>query len=346
MKSKAPENVLPITADCWTNVGPRDVVLTGDTVDKLVLYGQVKQGDSPVIAADLKAFVSEGSEVTELSLRDDGITPDSVKNDGIYSAYFTQFKPNQGESRHSLVCSVAGTEDTRVVNMTGQPGSRAFPSWPSASTPACCGSSAVKEDTPVSPTGTFSRSRSGGVITFGKTGSDTNLYPPASIRDLSLANFDGEQFSLSFTSPGADLNSGVIEQFVIFYSTNNTHLDQLEVDSTVPRITTDDLACNCSLDPRPPLEMVDLTIKMTNFEMDQQFFFRVLAADQEGKYRKTSMSNVASIFLSIPTTTTTTTTTSTTTTSTTMPSSAVPSLAICLANVLLLALTSTFRYFV
>ena len=123
MKSKAPENILPITADCWTNVGPRDEVLTGDKADKLVLYGQVRQGGNPVIAADLRAFVSEGEEEgSELSLRDDGITPDNVKNDGIYSAYFTQFKPNQGESRHSLVCSVAGTEATRVVNITAQVG--------------------------------------------------------------------------------------------------------------------------------------------------------------------------------------------------------------------------------
>ena len=285
------------------------------------------QGGNPVIAADLKALVSEGEEVTEIRLRDDGITPDNVKNDGIYSAYFTQFKPNQAESRHSLVCSVAGTEDTRVVNITaGQ--DRAFPSWPSASTPVCCGSSAVKEDTPVSPTGTFTRSRSGGVITFGKTGSDNNLYPPASIRDLKLANFDGEQFSLSFTSPGADLNTGIIEQFIIFYSTNNTHLDQLELDSILPNITTSDLACNCSLDPVPPFQVVDLTINMTNFEMDQQFFFRVLTSDQNGKHRKTSMSNVASILLSVPA----------------LPSSAVPSL--CLVNIVLLALTSIFRYFV
>ena len=122
MKSKAPENVLPITADCWTNVGPKDVVLTGDNVDRLVLHGQVMQGGNPVIAADLKALVSEGEEVTEIRLRDDGITPDNVKNDGIYSAYFTQFKPNQAESRHSLVCSVAGTEATRVVNITAQVG--------------------------------------------------------------------------------------------------------------------------------------------------------------------------------------------------------------------------------
>ena len=300
VKSKAPENVLPLTADCWTNVGPRDVVLTGDNLDKLVLYGQAMQGGSPVIAADMRALVSGGSEVTEVVLRDDGTTPDSVKNDGIYSAYFTQFKPNQAESRHSLVCSVLGTEDTRVINITAQQDIRAFPSWPSASTPACCGSSAVTEDTPVSPTGVFSRSRSGGVITFGHTGSDNNLFPPASVRDLSLGQFDGDQFSLSFTSPGADLNTGTIEEFVIFYSTNKTLLDHQEVDSPVPRITTDDLAGNCSLDPLPPHERVDLTIKVTNFEMDQQFFFRVLAVDQTGEFRKTSMSNVASIFLNSP----------------------------------------------
>ena len=84
VKSKAPENVLPITSNCWTNVGARDVVLTGNNVDRLVLYGQVTQGVSPVIAADLRAFVSsDGSDEVEVILRDDGIAPDNIKSDGI-----------------------------------------------------------------------------------------------------------------------------------------------------------------------------------------------------------------------------------------------------------------------
>ena len=83
VKSKAPENVLPITTSCWTNVGPRDVILTGDSVDRLVLYGQVTQGISPVIDAELKAFVSSDGAAFEVTLRDDGIAPDSIKSDGI-----------------------------------------------------------------------------------------------------------------------------------------------------------------------------------------------------------------------------------------------------------------------
>ena len=301
VKSKAPENVLPITTNCWTNVGPADVTLTGDDVDRLVLYGQVMQGVSPVIAADLRARVSsEGSPDTEVILRDDGIAPDNVKSDGIYSAYFTDFKPNQKESRHSLVCSVQGTEETKVVNVTGH-SMRAFPSHPSASTPVCCGSEAVKEDTPVSPTGTFTRSRSGGVITFGQTGGDTNLFPPGPVRDLTVGQADGDQFSVSFTSPGADLSSGTIQQYIIFYSTNMTDLDTLDVNSGLTNITAEDLACNCTLDPLPPLERVELTINMTSFEMGQQFFFRVLATDEEGENGKSTMSNVANIFFNVPT---------------------------------------------
>ena len=298
VKSKAPENVLPITTNCWTNVGPANVTLTGDHVDRLVLYGEVTQGLSPVIAADLRATVSsEGSEDIEVILRDDGIAPDNVKNDGIYSAYFTDFKPNQPESRHSLVCSVVGTEETKLVDTARV---SAFPSRPTGSTPVCCGSQAVTEDTPTSPSGPFTRSRSGGVITFGQTGSSNNLYPPGPIRDLTLGHFQGDTFQLSFTSPGADLSSGTIEQYTIFYSTNKTVLDKLDLSSRLPNITTEDLACNCTLDPLPPLERVQLTINMTSFEMEEQYYFRVLAVDQEGKEGLTTVSNVASIFLHTP----------------------------------------------
>ena len=298
MKSKAPEDTLPITAECWTNVGSRDVILTGEEADRLVIFGSGRQGLSPVIAADLRAFVtSDGEPDWEISLKDDGVSPDNVGNDGIYSAYFTDFKPNQGETRHSLVCEVTGTEETKVVTRTA----RAFPSAPSSSTPMCCGSSGVREDTPLSPTGSFTRSKSGGVIRFGQTGADTNIFPPGTIRDLRLGDFSGDQFSLSFTSPGGDLNSGNISQFVIFFSENKTELSSsLGISSSVARITEADLACtDCSLEPLPPLSKVQLRLNLNSFNPGDQVFFRVLAADEGNK---TSLSNRANIILDNPTT--------------------------------------------
>ena len=79
----------------------------------------------------------------------------------------------------------------------------------------------------MSETGVFTRSKSGGVITIkGNTGN--NIYPPAPIRDLILKdNINKDNFNLSFTSPGEDLNSGIISEYLIFYSENRTLLEEL-----------------------------------------------------------------------------------------------------------------------
>jgi hypothetical protein len=298
VKSMAPEDVLPITTDCWTNVGARDVVLTGNNPDKLVIFGRAMQGLSPVLAANLTASItSDGQPDSLVSLKDDGVSPDSVRNDGIYSAYFNDFQPNQGESRRSLVCSVEGTDQTRVVSQQIRVKRQTTDSSPS--TPVCCGSSGVTEDTPVSPTGTFTRSRSGGVISLGRTGPDTNIFPPGSIRDLRVGDFDEDHFSLSFTSPGSDLNTGNISDFIIFYSKNKNELNSLNISSSVARVTMADLDCtDCTMDPLPPFSKVKLTLNLNSFIPGEQVFFRVLAID-EGK--KTSLSNRANIILARPT---------------------------------------------
>ena len=42
-------------------------------------------GSSPVIDADMKAVISLNGDNETLQLRDDGVAPDNIKNDGIYS---------------------------------------------------------------------------------------------------------------------------------------------------------------------------------------------------------------------------------------------------------------------
>ena len=148
VKSKAPENVAPVLTNCWTSSGQEDVDLNGNNPDKLVIYGQATQGSSPVIDANIKAFISAGTDEDELELKDDGVAPDSIKNDGIYSAYYIAAASSDGV-RYSLTCKVGGDENTRVVNMTRQSErgyfrGKALPSHPSSSTPLCCGSQAVK----------------------------------------------------------------------------------------------------------------------------------------------------------------------------------------------------------
>ena len=118
IRSKAPPQTVPLTTSCWTNVGQMEVNLQGSSPDRLVLYGKVFQGVSPVIEADMKGVVtSEDNTKVEVRMQDDGIPPDNIKNDGIYSAYFTAFKPNQRQSRHSFSIKVKGTEDTSLVHV-------------------------------------------------------------------------------------------------------------------------------------------------------------------------------------------------------------------------------------
>ena len=171
-------------------------------------------------------------------------------------------------------------------------------SVPTSDLHLCCGSTAVKEDTPLQPTGIFSRSASGGVITFGETGPDTNIFPPGPITDLSVGAFTEDHFLLSFTSPGADLDTGTIDQFIIFYSQNKSLLTNLTVSSPIPRVSASDLACSdCSLDPLPPSAKVQLSLNLDSFTRGEKVFFRVLATDEDGK---TSQSNTANILLSDP----------------------------------------------
>ena len=148
VKSKVQSNIEPIGTDCWTNAGQTDVNLIGNNPDKLVIYGKAMQGPNPIIDADVTAIVTSGTEARVI-LKDDGVSPDNIKNDGIYSSYYNV--PNlAGEKRYSLSCKIGGTDQTTVVNNTvtqkqlNFPKGRSLPSHPSDATPFCCGSVGVK----------------------------------------------------------------------------------------------------------------------------------------------------------------------------------------------------------
>ena len=149
ISSKSTEGVDPMITNCWTNAGQEDVNMSGSDPDKLVIYGQAIQGSNPVLNADMRAYITANTE-EELQLKDDGVTPDAIKNDGIYSSYYIPGDLQSGDTRYSLVCKVAGTNLTTVVNTTSTKQGdnwikgRSLPSHPSSTTPLCCGSVATK----------------------------------------------------------------------------------------------------------------------------------------------------------------------------------------------------------
>ena len=141
VKAKATNETEPLMTKCWTSAGQEDVNL--DNKDRLVIYGQAMQGVNPVIGAVMSAELAYGDgKEDQLYIKDDGIAPDSIKGDGIYSGYYIAPASNSDGIRYSLVCKVEGTNQTSVVNTTSI--TRSLPSHPSSTTPICCGSVAVK----------------------------------------------------------------------------------------------------------------------------------------------------------------------------------------------------------
>ncbi|XP_066297322.1 calcium-activated chloride channel regulator 4-like [Branchiostoma lanceolatum] len=97
----------PITANAWLSNSDLQV-----WPPRAVVYAEVTQGLSPIIGAHVVATV-QGPDNQQnsytLQLRDDGAGADLTKNDGTYSAYFTQFT---GTGRYSVSAAVTNPDGT------------------------------------------------------------------------------------------------------------------------------------------------------------------------------------------------------------------------------------------
>ena len=143
VKCKAKEDTKPILSKCWTSAGQEDLVVEGDDPDKLIMYGQVTQGANPVLSAKISAEISDGNTLNTQLLKDDGLSPDTIKNDGIYSGFYIPSGFTEAGSRYSLACKISGTNETSRLNSTNL-WIRGMPSRPTSTTPMCCGSLGIK----------------------------------------------------------------------------------------------------------------------------------------------------------------------------------------------------------
>jgi hypothetical protein len=200
---------------------------------KIAVIAQVLQGSNPVIRAKVKAYIERDGVDTpiEVELFDKGADPDSVRDDGIYSRYFTTFDPSADEVRYTLKCQVDSTDDSAINQgfldarkRKNKRHGRSLPKRPSQEAPICCGSSTVNEDSILTSTGEFGRTQTGGMISI--VHSDKVTYPPSTVSDLVASEFDAIQgtFAITFTSPGATLDSGIVDFYKIYYTTNQTSL--------------------------------------------------------------------------------------------------------------------------
>jgi uncharacterized protein YegL len=287
--SRSQENSLPIFTRCWTSAGTEQVDLSQNK--KIAVLAQVLQGTNPVVRAKVKAYIERDgvSSPIEIELFDQGAAPDNMKDDGIYSRYFTSFQNSAEEVRYTLKCQVEGTDDSAInqgfldAKKRNQDLSnrRSLPKKPSHNVPICCGSSTIREDSVLASTGQFGRTQTGGMISI--VNADKASYPPGIVNDLLAGGFDLNActFSIMFTAPGAVLDSGIIDEYKIYFSNNQTIIQSANTFESFPYINETDLASgSANMTTVEAGTFVSLTIPIERFassETPTQLFFRLEA---------------------------------------------------------------------
>uniref|UniRef100_A0A8C5L3M2 Epithelial chloride channel protein-like n=1 Tax=Jaculus jaculus TaxID=51337 RepID=A0A8C5L3M2_JACJA len=177
---------------------------------KMIVYARVSQGFLPVLGVNVTAIIEteDGHQVT-LELWDNGVGADTVKHDGIYSRYFTDY---HGNGRYSLKVHAQARKSSAKLSVRQQPNKSLYiPGYvengvitlnpPRPEAPQEEGEVQLED---------FSRTASGGSFTV--SGAPPNVrpahdFPPSKITDLE-AGFKGDYIQLTWTAPGSVLDKG------------------------------------------------------------------------------------------------------------------------------------------
>ncbi|KAH9372386.1 hypothetical protein HPB48_006684 [Haemaphysalis longicornis] len=203
------------------------------SVDQAVIYAEVSKGPHAVLHARVTATVIRPQKPgpIEVELFDDGLGADVTANDGIYSAYFTQF---EGTGRYSVTARVVSGRNSVIAKgrkAAGrmQLGSGAIQGGKKGAVTSVMGTVEgiplnrfvyVDEDIAVAEPWLVSSDDAPVFVRYAEGGSfrvsrniDEASIPPGSINDLTvedafIVDNSTRIIILSWTCPGAHLNSG------------------------------------------------------------------------------------------------------------------------------------------
>ncbi|XP_045403558.1 calcium-activated chloride channel regulator 1-like [Lemur catta] len=183
----------------------------------MIVYARVSQGFLPVLGSNVTAIIEteDGHQVT-LELWDNGAGADTVKNDGIYSRYFTEY---HGNGRYSLKVHAQARKNAARLSLRQRQNKALYipgyvengkiilnPPRPE-----------VKDEMAEAEVENFSRVSSGGSFTVSgapPNGNHTHVFPPGKITDLE-AKFKSDHIQLSWTAPGKVLDKGKADRYII-----------------------------------------------------------------------------------------------------------------------------------
>lgn len=281
----ANSSVPPITVNAKMN---KD---TNSFPSPMIVYAEILQGYTPIVGANVTAFIESSSGKTEvLELLDNGAGADIFKDDGVYSRYFTAYSEN---GRYSLKVRAHGGANTVTRNLRHPPNRAAYiPGWVvdgkiEANPPR----PEIDEDTQTNLE-SFTRTATGGAFVVSNISLPLpDLYPPSQITDLE-ATRDEDMISLTWTAPGDDFDVGTVKQYII--RTSGSILDLRDNFEDAQQINTTDLS------PKEASSKESFVFKSGSIpeENATHIFIAIQSVDKSNLTSK--VSNIAQVALFIP----------------------------------------------
>ncbi|XP_058159206.1 calcium-activated chloride channel regulator 4 [Dasypus novemcinctus] len=285
----ANSSVTPITVSTKMN---KD---TNSYPSPMAVYAEVRQGYLPILGARVTALIeSQTGKMQELELLDNGAGADSLKNDGVYSKYFTTYTEN---GRYSLKVRAHGGTNA-VTRSLKRPLNRAvyIPGWVvdgkiEGNPPR----PEINDDTQTSLEN-FSRTASGSAFVLSNVpnlpiSSWPDLFPPSQITDLD-ARADGEQINLTWTAPGDDFDVGKVQQYVIRVS--GSILDLRDNFDGAFQVNTTDLL------PNEANSKETFAFKPGNISEENATHIYIAIQSVDNSNLTSKVSNIAQVALFIP----------------------------------------------
>ncbi|NXW48342.1 CLCA1 regulator, partial [Nyctiprogne leucopyga] len=261
---------------------------TNRAFNPVVVYAEVSQGFLPVLGATVIATIEkDGAAAVTLELLDNGAGADTMKNDGIYSRYFTSL---QGTGRYSLKVNARGRNTTIRLSLKRNrasyiPGYRENGKiYMNVLRPKF-----ADEEIQVK-LGSFSRISKSSLVVK-REGDSAPVYPPCKVTDLH-ARIENKTIILSWTAPGGDFDNGKADYYIIKSSKNlldlRNHFDSAtSVNSS-------------NLTPKEAGREESLKIKPENFILENNtiIYFAIRAVDDTNLISE--VSNIAQTTWFIP----------------------------------------------
>ncbi|EDV23801.1 uncharacterized protein TRIADDRAFT_57367 [Trichoplax adhaerens] len=207
---KQPVSVV-VTVDKSAIVFPSPVLITVN----------VQKGYLAVLNAEVMLTISTpvSNKFVLLPANDKASGADLVKDDGIYSAFFTQFNAN---GRYSIQAQVKAAQNKSFINFNYVIG---VGSLRNGGQFVVNGSeSAENDNTNFANLGLneFTRITSGSLIEVSDYVKGVDKIPPARVHGLEITHIDSKNMTItiSFPAPGDDMDTGTASSYIIRYSAN------------------------------------------------------------------------------------------------------------------------------